>query len=233
MLSTLLLLALELPAPERVVELKAELDHVQGIDTDGKLLWVSEVRRKEKRGLLHEFVLDSGKHLRSVDLTRGEQYHPGGISASGTSIWVPMAEYRPRSAATVVEVDKVSFEPKVTFSAADHLGAIAVWKGRLIAANWDARQFQDVGSGERRDNPHPTRYQDMKIVGDDLVASGIAAIDWLDPVTLALRKRVTVGRTDRGVLFTQEGMAIHGGKLYLLPEDGPSRLFVFDLAQVH
>jgi hypothetical protein len=32
------------------------------------------------------------------------------------------------------------------------------------------------------------------------------------------------------VILTHEGMAIAGGKLYLLPEDGPSRLFVYQLA---
>ena len=56
------------------------------------------------------------------------------------------------------------------------------------------------------------------------------AIDWLDPATLTLARRITAGRTGRGVLYTNEGMAIRGGKLYLLPEDGPSRLFVYRLA---
>jgi hypothetical protein len=33
------------------------------------------------------------------------------------------------------------------------------------------------------------------------------------------------------VRFTQEGMAFRKGKLYLLPEDGRSRLFVFQLPE--
>ena len=42
-------------------------------------------------------------------------------------------------------------------------------------------------------------------------------------------RRVRAGKTDRGVSLTNEGMTFRGGKLYLLPEDDPSRLFVFDL----
>jgi hypothetical protein len=38
---------------------------------------------------------------------------------------------------------------------------------------------------------------------------------------------VSSGVTDRGLPYTHEGMTIRGGRLYLLPEDDPSRLFVF------
>ncbi len=40
----------------------------------------------------------------------------------------------------------------------------------------------------------------------------------------ALVKRISTGKTDRGILYTNEGMTIHDGKLNLLPEDGHSRL---------
>lgn len=232
MLLVALLTAQALPAPWKVIELKTELDHVQGIDTDGRRLWVSEVKRREKRGVLHEFEIDRGRHTRSLDLTRGEQYHPGGIALSGESIWVPMAEYRRNSSATVVRVDLAGWKVVEEVPVADHIGAVAADGNRLIGANWDARQFYDLRTGTKRDNPHPTRYQDMKLLDGVLVASGIAAIDWLDPATLTLKLRIPVGRTDRGVLYTQEGMAVRGRSLYLLPEDGPSRLFFFDLAQV-
>jgi len=45
-------------------------------------------------------------------------------------------------------------------------------------------------------------------------------------------KRVRMGNTDRGVPFTREGMAIRNGELVLLPEDGPSRLFFFNMINV-
>jgi hypothetical protein len=37
------------------------------------------------------------------------------------------------------------------------------------------------------------------------------------------------GLTDRGVRFSNEGMAIRDGILFLLPEDDPSRLFRYRL----
>jgi hypothetical protein len=73
----------------------------------------------------------------------------------------------------------------------------------------------------------------MKAISGRLIGSGIradaGAIDWLDPNDLRLFKRIQTGKTDRGVLFTHEGLAISEGRLYLLPEDSPSRLFIFSL----
>jgi hypothetical protein len=54
-----------------------------------------------------------------------------------------------------------------------------------------------------------------------------ARIDWLDYPSLSLIRRVTVGQTSRGVPYTSEGMAIRGDRVFLLPEDSPSRLFQF------
>jgi hypothetical protein len=47
--------------------------------------------------------------------------------------------------------------------------------------------------------------------------------------SLKLVKRMEAGKTNRGVPFTNEGMAVGAGRLWLLPEDGPSRLFEFRL----
>ena len=237
MLPFLLLFTAVLPEPVAVIPLHAELDHVQGIEVDDTRLWVTSVDRKAKKGWLHEFDLKTGTLKRKIELTRGEQYHPGGISGSEQSLWIPIAEYRRNSTATVQEVDKETFKLKRSFSVADHVGAVAVVNGKVLAANWDARQIIDLSNGERKDNPHSTSYQDMKYVGGVLVASGLVkgtggAIDFLDPKTLELKKRIEVsGKTDRGVVYTHEGMAIRGKKLYLLPEDGPSRLFIFDLPE--
>lgn len=35
------------------------------------------------------------------------------------------------------------------------------------------------------------------------------------------------GTTDRGRLYSAEGMTLKGNDLYLLPEDGPTRVFHF------
>lgn len=236
MLLWVLLLA-QLPAPTRVVTLDATVDHVQGIDTDGRLLWVSEVERKTKRALLHEFELESGKRVRSVDLTRGNRYHPGGIAADAGSIWVPVAEYKPLSSATILRVRKADLAVESSFDVKDHIGAIAVEGERLIGANWDAKLLYEWPSGKTRVNPFGTRFQDMKIAAGALVGAGHregeGAIEWISLQDFSLIGRVTTGRTDRGVVFTNEGMTIRDGKLYLLPEDGPSRLFVFELGRIH
>ena len=55
------------------------------------------------------------------------------------------------------------------------------------------------------------------------------SIVWFDPETLEVRRALAVGLTDRAVPFTNEGLDWAGDRLYLLPEDAPSRLFVFPM----
>ena len=121
---------------------------------------------------------------------------------------------------------------------ADHIGCIAVTPEFLIGGNWDSKEFyvwDHYGLLIRKvANPTGNGYQDMKFDANQIIASGIlldktGAIDWLDFPSFRLAKRVKAGNTDRGVLFTREGMAIRGKQLMLLPEDESSRVFVFDL----
>jgi hypothetical protein len=84
------------------------------------------------------------------------------------------------------------------------------------------------------DNPSANQYQDIKFVDGMLVASGIlsrtsGAVDWYQWPSMQLVRSVKTGMTDRQRVFTHEGMALIGNNLYLLPEDGPSRLFHFVL----
>ena len=55
----------------------------------------------------------------------------------------------------------------------------------------------------------------------------LGAVDWLEWPSLRLERRVHAGKTDRGVPYTNEGMAVREDRVFLLPEDGPSRLFEF------
>lgn len=230
-----LLTVAQLPPPSRIIALGTPLDHVQGIDTDGKLLWVSEVDRKAKRGRLYEFDVENGRFIRSVDITRGDQFHPGGISADETSIWVPVAEYRPSSSTTVLRLAKKDLAVISEFAVTDHIGAVAVHGPRIYGANWDAKLIYEWPSNAVRQNPTGTRFQDMKVSGGMLVGAGLragmGAIEWLSIPHLQPLRRIEAGATDRDVILTHEGMAIRGRILYLLPEDGPSRLFVFELPE--
>jgi hypothetical protein len=80
----------------------------------------------------------------------------------------------------------------------------------------------------------------MKFVGSQLVAGGIltwwsGTVDWIDWPSMKLRRTLRAGAIGpfkpfgRGGPYTGEGMAIEGRELYLLPEDGPSRVFHFRL----
>ncbi|MEI9811614.1 MAG: hypothetical protein WDO18_02580 [Acidobacteriota bacterium] len=62
----------------KVLPLDGTTFSVQGIDTDGVHLWVTSVDTPHRKGYLHEFLLKTGKLVRSVELQDGERFHPGG-----------------------------------------------------------------------------------------------------------------------------------------------------------
>ena len=222
----------------RVLDLKAATHHVQGVDFDAERVWVTSVDAERRAGYLQEFSLATGELLRKTELSDGVRYHPGGISADATSLWIPIAEYRRDSSSVIERRKKSTLEVEFRFTVSDHIGCVAVTPEFLIGGNWDSRLFyiwNHQGSLIRKiPNPTANAYQDIKFVSKQIVASGllpgrIGAIDWLAPTDFQLIRRVKAGQTDRGEPFTREGMAIGGEQLLLLPEDGPSRLFIFRL----
>lgn len=227
------------------LELEGEIFHVQGLELDGRRIWVTSVDQKTRKGYIHEFDRRTGKLLRRLELTDGAKYHPGGISISGGSIWVPVAELKPKSSSVLVEIDAGSLRIRRKIHVADHLGCVAASGRNLVAGNWDSEllyifDLADTARVRVVPNPSPTHYQDMKFVDGQLVAGGSltlwsGAVDWIDWPSMKLRRTLRAGAIGpvrplgRGGPYTGEGMAIEGRELYVVPEDGPSRLFHFRL----
>lgn len=225
----------------RTLDLEGDTHHVQGIDLGDERLWVSSVDKESRQGYLQEFSTATGKLLRSATLAEGERFHPGGMSSDGKSLWIPVAEYRRHSTSVIQKRNLRSLELEFSFTVDDHIGCLAVTPTELIGGNWDSREFyvwDHQGRLLRKvANPTPNGYQDMKYFDGKLVAAGLlprktGAIDWLDAGSFRLLQRVPIGQTSRGVPFTNEGMALRGDQLFLLPEDAPSRLFQFRLTGV-
>ena len=221
-----------------VIPLQAELGHVQGIATDGRRLWVTDVHRDTKTGTLSLFTLTSGDHLRTQEIQEGERYHPGGIVLDAVSIWVPVAEYTRQGKSNILRLDKDDFHLLSRFSVDDHIGCLALDGDRLIGGNWDSRIFYwwDLAGHEldHKSNPSLNRCQEIQIdrdflVGSGLVGQGEGVIEWMDTKSLNVVRRLHCGKTDRGNEYTREGMTLFDGKLYLLPEDGHSRLFIYKM----
>jgi len=228
----------ELKTPEGIVELEGTLPHVQGIDIEGQSLWVTSVDRATKRGFLHLFNARTGKLIRQVEVQDGERYHPGGLSRDKDAIWLPVAEYRRASTSVIQKRNKKTLELISSFAVADHIGCVAAQNGHLIGGTWDSRDFYEWDQQGReiskRPNPSHTSYQDLKFQGAYLIGSGptgpsAGLVEWVDRRSLDVVRRLALGKTDRGVRYTNEGMAIRGKHIYFLPEDGRSRLFSFRL----
>jgi hypothetical protein len=225
--------------------LQGELFHVQGLEIAGAHIWVTSVDRANRKAYLHQFDRKTGRFLRRLNVSDGARYHPGGLSISGTSIWVPVAEYSPESSSVLVEIDTETLTIRRKIPVADHLGCVAASKHILVAGNWDSRllyifDLRRAAPPRIVPNPSGTRYQDMKFVGQQLVAGGSrtlwsGTVDWIDWPSMKLKRTLRSGAIGlarpfgRGGAYTSEGLAMQGRNLYLLPEDGPSRVFHFTL----
>lgn len=220
------------------IPLEGETHHVQGIVVEPSRLLVTSVDRPKQRGLLMEFELPSGRHLRTAEIHEGDRYHPGGLSAFAGSLWIPVAEYKRSSTSVIQKRNRRTLELEAQFAVDDHIGCVAVNREHVVGANWDAREiyvWDHSGRLLRKTaNPGRNAFQDMKLIDGKLVAGGLipdktGIIEWFDFPSLRPLRRLNVGRTERNVAYTHEGMAILDGKLYLLPEDTPSRLYIFRL----
>ncbi|MGD9645984.1 MAG: DUF6454 family protein [Pirellulales bacterium] len=212
-----------------------DLHHVQGLAVSDEWFWITSVDRRARRGYIYRVSRATLKVVAERDLTLDGQIHPGGLQLTGERLWTPVAEYRPRSTSTIVQLDPTSLETLDKFALDDHLGGVAVDAGRrVLAANWDARTIYELDTDghvlARRDNPTGVAYQDFEYHDGRFYAAGstkldgqpaavvdlIDVADWQLAARWALRGEVRSGGSD----FCREGFCKFGNSFYVLPEDG-------------
>ncbi len=180
--------------------------HPQGMVKIGDFFYVSSVEittptrkfdkpeggydRDTGEGKGHLFKIDAkGNLIADVLLGEGSIYHPGGIDFDGEAIFVPVAEYRPNSAAIVYRVDPATMKSKEVFRYKDHLGGLVHDKEKktLNAVSWGSRRFYtfaldenghvanadaDRGQLAKLNPSHYIDYQDCKYLGQSEMLCG-------------------------------------------------------------
>ena len=224
----------------RTMTLNGPTNHVQGIDFDANVLWVTSVDSTNRKGYLREF---------SLCIWRDDTRRRGPTGRTFSSRWRSRQMPHPfgflsqniaRTAASIIQRrSKRTLGLEFSFNVPDHIGCIAVTPEYLVGGNWDSRDFyvwDHTGKLVRKAAADTgNAYQDMKFESGLLVASGLlpdhnGAIDWIEFPSFRLLRRLKFGSTERHAPFTREGMAIRGKQLLLLPEDEPSRVFIFTMA---
>jgi Family of unknown function (DUF6454) len=128
--------------------------------------------RTPGKGIGHLFVMDPQGHLqKDITFALGDVYHLGGIDSDGTSVWVPVAQYRPNSDGVMFRVDVRSLAVQRLFSFRDHIGGVVLDQttGRLVGNNWGSRHFYawDLKGRQVADWTNPESfidYQDCQYV---------------------------------------------------------------------
>lgn len=205
--------------------------------------------RSPGKGVGHLFVLDrQGRLLKDITLGEGHSYHPGGIDFDGESIWVPVAEYRPDSAAIVYRVDAATLAVHREFEARDHIGGLVHDQvtGRLVGNSWGSRRFYEWNAQGRQldrwlNDSHFVDYQDCQYVADrKALCGGVAGLPQTPTATgsyelgglalLDLRTRSVLHETPfqqwstAGHVMTRNPVEVHAEgqhlTLYAAPDDG-------------
>lgn len=151
--------------------------------------------RDTGEGVGHLFKISAtGQLLSDLKLGEGTIYHPGGIDYDGTSLWVPVAEYRPNSRSIIYRVDPATMTATRVLSFDDHIGGIVhdIATNTLHAVSWGSRRFyrwtlDDNGrvtnadaspESLRRLNPsHYVDYQDCKSIPPErMLCTGVAEL---------------------------------------------------------
>ncbi|HSA60185.1 MAG TPA: DUF6454 family protein [bacterium] len=230
---------------------KFDTHHPQGLVKIGNRFYLSSVEVQEKgegKGIGHFFEFDlEGNLLRQTTLGEGQMYHPGGIDFDGQSIWVPVAEYRPRSRSIIYKINPATLKAVEAFRVEDHIGAVVFNRevGTLVGMNWDAQAFYEWTPNGRLirkvlNEVDEYSYQDCKYLrGPAMLCSGtrananggLAVVDLLD---FDLIQDVSfIPRTLKKILMTRNPMALEqtGDQLryYFLPEDHDGDLYVFEI----
>lgn len=136
--------------------------------------------RTPGKGIGHVFVLDKQGNLqKDIVLGEGDNYHPAGMDFDGTSVWVPVAQYRPNSTALIYRIDAGSLDVTKQFEVNDHIGGIIRDQrtGHLIGNNWGSRHFYEWTLDGQQiadwDNPeHFVDYQDCQHTSDRMMLCG-------------------------------------------------------------
>lgn len=102
------------------------------------------------RGWLFQFTLE-GQLIAKTELTDGQRYHPGGIDYDGKHLWVPVAEYRPNSTATIYRVDPRTMVAERAFCENDHIGGVVFNRvtRKVHGVSWGSRRLYTWEIGNR------------------------------------------------------------------------------------
>lgn len=95
-------------------------------------------------GIGHLFkVGPDGTLLADLVLGEGSIYHPGGIDYDGTSIWVPVSEYRSDSRAIIYKIAPDTMTATEMLRVTDHVGGIVhdVEGRQLVGLTWGSRRY--------------------------------------------------------------------------------------------
>ncbi|HOC91842.1 MAG TPA: DUF6454 family protein [bacterium] len=199
--------------------------------TDEHVFFTS-VDKYSAKGWLHKYDRRTMKLAASRNLAKGLYVHPSGFDYGGGAFWIAMAVYKRETASKIFEVDPETLKARIRFEVEDHIGLIARAEDVIIGANWNAELFyfwdEDGSLLEKRESPTGIGYQDCKADSGFLACASGNKLDIIDLKEWRLVKRIEIGDSQAGNAMGREGVALHGGRVYFLPDDGmDARVYEF------
>jgi len=209
-----------------------DVHHVQGLFMTDEHVFFTSVDKYSAKGWLHKYDRRTMKLAASRNLAKGLYVHPSGFDYGGGAFWIAMAVYKRETASKIFEVDPETLKARIRFEVEDHIGLIARAEDVIIGANWNAELFyfwdEDGSLLEKRESPTGIGYQDCKADSGFLACASGNKLDIIDLKEWRLVKRIEIGDSQAGNAMGREGVALHGGRVYFLPDDGmDARVYEF------
>jgi hypothetical protein len=209
-----------------------DVHHVQGLYMTDEHIFFTSVDKYSAKGWLHKFDRRTMKLVASRNLAKGLYVHPSGFDYGGGAFWIAMAVYKRETASRIFEVDPETLKARIRFEVEDHIGLVARDGDIVIGANWNAELFyfweEDGNLLHKRVSPTGVGYQDCKADRGFLVCVSGNKLDVIDLKEWRLIKRMEIGDSQAGNAMGREGVALRGGRVYFLPDDGmDARVYEF------
>lgn len=167
---------------------------------------------------------DNGQLLRSIPIGEDTCFHPGGIDCDESSLWVPVAEYRPKSRSIIYRVTLPDLSVEEVFRFPDHIGAVVrdSETNRLVGFSWGGRK---VYTWQFDDSFHLTNSEEDTLRSAQL--NGQHLVDYQDCQFLSEGKALCAGlatlKSPTGGSFALGGIDLvelqSGRPIHQLPVD--------------
>jgi hypothetical protein len=207
------------------------LPRLRGLAAGARFLYLSVYDTTRRAGFVYQVDKKSYAITQMRDLANNQHMQPGGMHLGKSLLWVPLTGEATDPNSTILGVDPITLEIRVSMSVPVRVGAVAEAENGLLYGFTDDGanliEWSQDGRELRRKSADflAAFYQDMEVIGGSLVCAGTGpeggVIDVIDPSQLSLLRHYPCpAKSGSGQYVTGRGFAYSEGMFLFAPDEG-------------